>query len=199
MQALPAVRAACGPVRYIIVGHGDDRARVEAIAHEWGVADAIVFAGFVPDEELADHYRLADVFAMPSTGEGFGIVFLEAMACGTPVLAGDVDGSVDAVDHGRLGRTVDPNDVSAIAEGLIALLQGDGPSWWFDREALHRAVIGRFGRAAYLKELRALFPLALIDAVMPRRQGARASTGAGCRIHFFSMRSSCSLRNGFGR
>ena len=158
VQALPAVRAACGPVRYIVVGHGDDRARVEAIAHERGVADAIVFAGFVPDEELADHYRLADVFAMPSTGEGFGIVFLEAMACGTPVLAGDIDGSVDALDHGRLGRTVDPNDVSAISKGLIALLQGDGPSWWFDREALHHAVIGRFGRAAYLKELRALFP-----------------------------------------
>jgi phosphatidyl-myo-inositol dimannoside synthase len=158
VQALPAVRAACGAVRYIVAGHGEDRARIEALAHERGVADAIVFAGFVPDEELADHYRLADVFAMPSTGEGFGIVFLEAMACGTPVLAGNVDGSVDAVEHGRLGRTVDPNDVGEIAGGLIALLQGDGPSWWFDKEALHRAVIARFGRAAYLKELRALFP-----------------------------------------
>lgn len=158
VQALPAVRAACGPVRYVIVGNGDDRGRVEALAHEWGVADAIVFAGFVPDEELADHYRLADAFAMPSTGEGFGIVFLEAMACGTPVLAGDADGSVDAVDRGRLGRLVDPNDVSAIADGLISLLQRDGPSWWFDREALRRAVVARFGRAAYLKELRALFP-----------------------------------------
>jgi glycosyltransferase involved in cell wall biosynthesis len=157
-HALPAVRAACGPVRYIIVGNGDDRGRVEALAHEWGVADAIVFAGFVPDDELADHYRLADVFAMPSTGEGFGIVFLEAMACGTPVLAGDADGSVDAVDRGRLGRLVDPNDVSKIADGLISLLRRDGPSWWFDREALHRAVVARFGRAAYLKELRALFP-----------------------------------------
>lgn len=158
VQALPAVRAACGPVRYLLAGHGDDRARIEAIAQERGVADRLVFAGFVPDEELADHYRLADVFAMPSTGEGFGIVFLEAMACGTPVLAGDVDGSVDAVDQGRLGRLVDPNDVNAIADGIIGLLQGNGSPWWFDREALHRAVIGRFGRAAYLKELRALFP-----------------------------------------
>jgi glycosyltransferase involved in cell wall biosynthesis len=158
VQALPAVRAACGPVRYILAGHGDDRARVEAIAQERGVADAIAFAGFVPDEELADHYRLADVFAMPSTGEGFGIVFLEAMACGTPVLAGDVDGSVDALDHGRLGRLVDPNDVHAIAGGLISLLRGDGSPWWFDSDALHRAVISRFGRAAYLKELCALFP-----------------------------------------
>jgi glycosyltransferase involved in cell wall biosynthesis len=158
VKALPAVRAACGPVRYLIAGSGDDRARVEAIARACGVEDAIVFAGFVPDAELADHYRLADVFAMPSTGEGFGIVFLEAMACGTPVLAGNLDGSVDAVDGGRLGRLVDPNDVGAIAQGLVSLLQRNGPLEWFDKEALHRAVIGRFGRAAYLKELRALFP-----------------------------------------
>jgi glycosyltransferase involved in cell wall biosynthesis len=158
VRALPAVRAACGPVRYIIAGKGDDRARIEALAQKCGVADAVVFAGFVPDEELADYYRLADVFAMPSTGEGFGIVFLEAMACGTPVLAGNADGSVDAVDHGRLGHLVDPNDVGAIADGLIALLQHKGPAWWFDQEALHGAVVARFGRSAYLKELRALFP-----------------------------------------
>jgi glycosyltransferase involved in cell wall biosynthesis len=158
VQALPAVRAACGPVRYVIAGRGDDRARVEAIARQCGVADAMVFAGFVSDAELADHYRLADVFAMPSTCEGFGIVFLEAMACGTPVLAGDLDGSIDAVDGGRLGCLVDPTDVRAISQGLVSLLQRNGPHWWFDREALHRAVIDRFGRAAYLKELRALFP-----------------------------------------
>jgi glycosyltransferase involved in cell wall biosynthesis len=157
-QALPAVHAACGPVRYIVVGKGDDRGRVETLAQEFGVAGDIVFAGFVPNEELADHYRMADVFAMPSTGEGFGIVFLEALACGTPVLAGNADGSVDALDRGRLGRLVDPNDVSAIAEGLISLLRQDGPSWWFDRDALHRAVVARFGRAAYLEALRALFP-----------------------------------------
>jgi glycosyltransferase involved in cell wall biosynthesis len=159
VQALPAVHAACGPVRYIIAGTGDDRARVEAIARERGVGHAVVFSGFVPDEELADYYRLADVFAMPSTGEGFGIVFLEAMACGTPVLAGHVDGSVDALDRGRLGLLVDPHDVGAIANGLISLLQRHGPPWWFERDTLHRAVIARFGRAAYLKELRTLFPL----------------------------------------
>jgi glycosyltransferase involved in cell wall biosynthesis len=158
VQALPRVRAVCGPIRYVVAGDGDDRARLEAIARAAGVADALVLAGFVPDHELADHYRLADVFAMPSTGEGFGIVFLEAMACGTPVLAGDADGSVDAVDQGRLGRLVDPHDVNAIADGLIALLRGDGPSLWFDRGALHCAVVARFGRAAYLKELGALFP-----------------------------------------
>lgn len=158
LRALPAVRAACGPVRYLIVGHGTDRRNLESVVRELGLHESVTFAGFVPDIELAEHYRLADVFAMPSTGEGFGIVFLEAMACGTPVLAGNRDGSVDALDGGRLGRLVDPIDVDSIAEGLIALLRRDGPPLWFDRDALRGAVIDRFGRAAFLASLGALWP-----------------------------------------
>jgi phosphatidylinositol alpha-1,6-mannosyltransferase len=119
-----------------------------------GVEHAVTFAGFVPDEELANHYRLADVFAVPSTGEGFGIVFLEALACGTSVLAGNRDGSVDALDSGRLGQLVDRTDVDAIARGLIALLKQQGPQWWFDRQALHDAVTQHFGRAALRESLR---------------------------------------------
>jgi glycosyltransferase involved in cell wall biosynthesis len=154
VRALPAVQAACGRVRFLLVGKGDDRARLEMMARDLGVEHKVTFAGFVPDEELADHYRLADVFAMPSTGEGFGIVFLEAMACGTPVLAGNRDGSVDALDGGRLGHLVDPNNVDAIANGIIALLKQQGPAWWFDRQALHDAVIQRFGRTAFRETLR---------------------------------------------
>lgn len=157
VQALPQVRAACGSVRFVIVGSGGDRVRIEALARACGVSDAVTFAGFVPDEELADHYRLADVFAMPSTGEGFGIVFLEAMACGTPVLAGDRDGSADALDSGRLGRLIDPTDVGAIATGIVELLEHRGPDWWFSRSALRAAVIERFGRAAFRRSLTPMF------------------------------------------
>jgi glycosyltransferase involved in cell wall biosynthesis len=157
VQALVAIQASCGPVRFIVVGAGDDRARLKALARAVGIEQAVTFGGFVPDDELADHYRLADVFAMPSTGEGFGIVFLEAMACGTPVLGGNCDGSVDALDGGRLGRLVDPNDTSAIASGIIALLKREGAAWWFDRDSLHNAVIKRFGRAAFQKNLQKVF------------------------------------------
>lgn len=104
-------------------------------------------------ENSATPHRLADVFAMPSTGEGFGIVFLEAMACGTPVVAGNCDGAVDALDRGRLGKLVDPNDVSAIANGINSLLNKEGPALWFDREALHDAVTQRFGRTAFRTNL----------------------------------------------
>ena len=157
VHALPTIRSFRHPVRFLVVGDGDDRQRVEALAVRLGVEKLVTFAGFVEAEELPDHYRLADAFAMPSSGEGFGIVFLEAMACGTPVLAGNCDGSVDALDGGRLGLLVDPKDVGSIARGIVALLGKDGPPLWFDRNALHEAVVERFGRAVFRAALERTF------------------------------------------
>jgi glycosyltransferase involved in cell wall biosynthesis len=154
IEALPAIQLECGPVHYVIVGKGADRGRLEAIARRLGVLNSVTFAGFVTDEELADHYRLADAFAMPSTSEGFGIVFLESMACGTPVLGGNLDGSVDALDCGNLGMLVDPNDVGGIAAGLISLLKRDGPPCWFDRKCLHSAVTKKFGYEAFRQNVK---------------------------------------------
>jgi glycosyltransferase involved in cell wall biosynthesis len=158
IEALPVVQRDCGPVRFLIVGPGGDRARVAALAHESHIADNVSFAGFVAPDELVDHYRLADVFAMPSTGEGFGVVFLEAMGCGTPVLGGNRDGSVDALDGGRLGLLVEPMNVTAIGKGICALLDKQGPACWFDRNALHDAASARFGHEAFLESLRAALP-----------------------------------------
>lgn len=157
LQAFSQVLAQCGPVRYVVAGDGDDRQRLESLVIELGLDQAVTFAGFVSADELADHYRLADVFAMPSNGEGFGIVFLEAMSCGIPVLAGNVDGSVDALDGGRLGKLVDPDDVHAISEALIALLGKRGPELWFDKHRLHDAVTQRFGRLAFRETLSSLY------------------------------------------
>ena len=158
VRALPQLQHECGPVRFILVGEGRDKQRVDALAKILGVERLLTLAGFVPDEELADHYRLADVFAMPSTGEGFGIVFLEAMSCGTPVVAGDLDGSVDALDNGRLGLLVPPEDLGAITGGIKQLLRCEGPAWWFNRASLHAAVVSRFGRTAFRTKLREIFP-----------------------------------------
>jgi len=149
IRALPLVNEIAGPVRFIVVGKGEDKERLEAVSSVLGVRPMVTLAGFVSDEELADHYRLADVFAMPSTGEGFGIVFLEAMGCGTPVVAGNRDGSVDALANGRLGCLVDPNSIEAIASGIGATLLGRGLPLWFDRSSLRAAVVMRFGRAAF--------------------------------------------------
>lgn len=159
LQALPEMSRFIGPVRFIIAGKGDDRFRLETMARDLGVADQVTFAGFVPEDELVDHYRLADVFAMPSTGEGFGIVFLEAMGCGTPVLGGNQDGSVDALHGGRLGLLVDPTSVDSIARGLISLLRKQGPEMWFDRARLSEAVEATYGRVAFQRRVSELFPI----------------------------------------
>jgi glycosyltransferase involved in cell wall biosynthesis len=156
IRALPALQRACGDIRFVLVGKGEDAVRLEALAGVLGVRRNVTFAGFVPDRELADHYRLADAFAMPSTGEGFGIVFLESMGCGVPVVAGNRDGSVDALDGGRLGRLVDPIDVNAISDGILSLLRCDGPALWFNKEELSGAVRERFGRRAFRETLQGI-------------------------------------------
>lgn len=158
IQSLPALQKEAGPVRFLLVGEGEDRARVERLARDLGVERAVTFGGFVVDAELADHYRMADAFAMPSTGEGFGIVFLEAMGCGTPVIAGNRDGSVDALQGGRLGKLVDPNDIQAITAGIASVLKKEGPSFWYDRDCLRKAVTDQFGRNAFRRRVRAALP-----------------------------------------
>ncbi|MDZ8183632.1 MAG: glycosyltransferase [Nostoc sp. ChiSLP02] len=125
IHALVKVRSHIPNVRFILVGKGDDLPRIKDLIHSLNLEDCITIAGFVPDNELSDHYNLCDVFAMPSKGEGFGIVYLEALACGKPVLAGDRDGSIDPLANGKLGCLVDPDNVEEIADSLIQILQGN--------------------------------------------------------------------------
>src|SRR5207247_1514684 len=108
---------------YLIVGDGDDRQRLEALASEFAVQDKVRFAGPVADEELADYYRLADVLVMPSTGEGFGIVFLEAMACAINVIGGNQDGSIDPLVDGAVGSAIDPEDSDELVSAISAALR----------------------------------------------------------------------------
>lgn len=124
IAALPAVAARVPSVAYLIVGSGDDMERLRQLSRDVNVCDRVIFAGQVPQDELADHFALADVFAMPSAGEGFGIVFLEAAACGLPIIGGDRDGSVDALADGRIGRLVAPLSQEQIVAALIDALNG---------------------------------------------------------------------------
>jgi phosphatidylinositol alpha-1,6-mannosyltransferase len=126
IAAFPGILARVPDAAYLIVGSGDDRSRLERLAREAGVADHVMFAGHVPDEELPDYLALAHVFAMPSTGEGFGIVFLEAAASGLPVIGGNRDGSVDALAEGKTGRLVNPYSRENIEAAVVEAL-GRGP------------------------------------------------------------------------
>ncbi len=123
LRALPTLLRQFPDLRYFLGGRGPDRPRIEALIEKLGVGENVILAGYVPEHELKEHYNLCDVFAMPSKGEGFGIVFLEAMACGKPVIAGNKDGSIDAVLNGQIGALVDPDSVQEIAGTLIAILE----------------------------------------------------------------------------
>ena len=127
IASLPAIAARLADVAYLIVGSGDDQPRLERLAHEAGVRDRVVFAGYVPDSELPDYFALAHVFVMPSTGEGFGIVFLEAAASGLPVIGGNRDGSVDALADGRIGRLIDPHAPAELEGAVLDALLGRHP------------------------------------------------------------------------
>ena len=93
-----------------------------SLADQFRVGERVRWAERVVDAEVPDYLALADVFAMPSTGEGFGIVFLEAAACGVPVIGGNRDGSRDALADGRIGRLVDPLDEAELIEAVATAL-----------------------------------------------------------------------------
>jgi glycosyltransferase involved in cell wall biosynthesis len=122
IKLLPKLAAQFPELIYLIVGDGNDRPNLEALAQATGNQDRVIFAGRISEDEKIDHYNLADAFAMPSLSEGFGFVFLEAAACGLPVLGGNRDGSRDALVDGQLGVLVDPEDTDELLEGLMRIL-----------------------------------------------------------------------------
>lgn len=122
LEVMPALVRAEPRLSYLIAGRGDDRERLEAKSRALGLSDRVVFAGFVEESEKADLFRLADAFVMPGRGEGFGFVFLEALACGVPVVGSRLDGSREALLDGRLGVLVDPGDLASVKLGILEAL-----------------------------------------------------------------------------
>jgi len=122
LQILPSLAQAVPNIAYLVVGDGSDRARLEQKARQLGLEERVIFAGRISEEEKPDHYRLADAYVMPSSGEGFGIVFLEALACGIPVIGSKIDGSRDALLDGRLGILVNPTDAAELRAAILQTL-----------------------------------------------------------------------------
>ncbi len=116
-------------IDYVIAGDGDDRPRLESLVQQLCVSHRVRFLGRVSELDLPSLYDEADVFVMPSTGEGFGIVFLEARQRGCAVVASNADGSVDPLRDGADGYLVPPNEPRALADLLHSLAQsGTAPS-----------------------------------------------------------------------
>ena len=127
IECLPALKQQIPNIAYLIVGDGDDKKRLQDKAKALGVHDHVIFAGYIPESEKSNHYRLADAYVMPGRGEGFGIVYLEAMACGIPTVGSKLDGSRDALRNGQLGVLVDPTNLNDIHKAILQVLaQGRG-------------------------------------------------------------------------
>lgn len=112
-------------IKYLIVGKYDaiEKQRMDQLISELQISDRVVLTGFIPDAALARHYNLADVYIMPSQKEGFGIVFIEALYYGKPVIAGNKDGSVDALAKGKFGKLVNPDSLEEITSAIDEMLQ----------------------------------------------------------------------------
>ena len=117
IRALPRVLKALPDLRYVVVGEGEIRGKLESLAVETGVAENVTFAGEISDAELAELYRGCDAFVLPSRGqerrgvvggEGFGRVYVEAALAGKPVVGSRSGGASEAVLHGKTGFVVDP-------------------------------------------------------------------------------------------
>jgi phosphatidyl-myo-inositol dimannoside synthase len=151
LEAWPAVLRRVPDAVYWIVGGGDDRQRLELRARELGIAESVHFTGPVSHEELEACYDRCCVFAMPARtelnahaprGEGFGIVFLEAMAHGKPVVGPDTGAPAEFIRSGEHGLLVNPTESSEVASALIELLEdperasrmGKAGSEWVARE-----------------------------------------------------------------
>jgi phosphatidylinositol alpha-1,6-mannosyltransferase len=125
IHALAQLRPAFPTLNLVAVGAGDDLPRLQKIAVDLGVTSSVHFLTGLSKTDLAACYAHADIFALPSTGEGYGLVFLEAMAFAKPIVAAAAGGSTDLVEDNVNGILIAPRDQTAVTKGLERLLRDD--------------------------------------------------------------------------
>ena len=148
IRSLPWVLKSVPNLVYIIVGEGSEERALKTMVEDMDLKEKVIFAGFVPNEDIADYYNACDVFVLASRTdieeaavEGFGIVYIEASAMGKPVVGGRSGGTSEAVLDGTTGFLVNPNDTKELANKLFILLT--------DKEL--RKKIGGNGREIVMK------------------------------------------------
>jgi len=142
IKAMPAILRHIPDAFCVVVGHGGDRSRLEKLAQETSVADRVIFAGFVADELLPTYYTACELFVLPSTREGFGIVFLEAMYHAKACVGATAGGVPEVVKDGETGLLAEPSSVDSFVQCVVRLLG--------NRE--EREAMGRRGKARQERE-----------------------------------------------
>lgn len=124
LRSMPDLLREHQDLQYLMAGNmsPSEQQRLLKLIHRLRLQNQVKLIGFIPEAELTDYYKLADVFVLPSKKEGFGLVFIEAAACGCPVIAGHADGSTDALLNGTLGTLVNPNKLWDLTLAISAQL-----------------------------------------------------------------------------
>ncbi|WP_428328429.1 glycosyltransferase family 4 protein [Mucilaginibacter sp.] len=140
-------------IRYILAGQydHDEEIRIQKLISAYKVDEQVILTGFIEEHELVDHFLLADMFVLPSKKEGFGIVFIEALACGLPVICGNADGSVDAICNGELGKAINVDDINELETALTDHLTK--PLTEIKRQELQRKCLMHFNENDYMDKL----------------------------------------------
>jgi N-acetyl-alpha-D-glucosaminyl L-malate synthase BshA len=120
--------------RLVLIGDGPDRGKAQQVAEELGISDRVLFLG--KQESVAELLACADLFLLPSATESFGLVALEAMACGVPVIATDVGGIPEVVPVGKAGWLAPPGDIATMVEHGVRVLSDE--ALWRSASAVAR-------------------------------------------------------------
>jgi phosphatidyl-myo-inositol dimannoside synthase len=155
IELMPELLKIRPDLHYIIGGEIDTRERtlLHQLLTEMGLEHNVTISGFISDAELTQHYLLADVFIMPSSKEGFGLVFTEAVVCGCNAIGGGKDGSADALMDGKLGDLLDPSAQSSMIELILGRLNNPDTQRKYQLQEL---CIRHFGFEVYNEKIKTL-------------------------------------------
>lgn len=125
IKAISRIKDSIPEIKYLLAGPCDapEKVRIQQLIKDHGLEKNFILTDFIKESELADHFLLADLFVLPSKKEGFGIVFIEAMAFGLPVICGNVDGSTDAVRNEAMGTAIDPDNINELEQAILLKLK----------------------------------------------------------------------------
>ena len=125
IKAIAGLKEKYPNIKYLIAGRYDKREKVflDTLINKLELQSTVIMPGYIKSEELEKCFAMCDLYIMPSSKEGFGIVFIEAMYYGLPVIAGNADGSADALLNGKLGQLVKPDDVEEISKAITNVIE----------------------------------------------------------------------------
>ena len=156
IKAVAKLKLVYPDIKYILSGKYDidEEIRINNLIDEYRVRDNVILTGFIDEKELPDHFLLADIFVLPSKKEGFGIVFIEALACGLPVICGNADGSIDAICNGKLGKAINADNIEELEQAIIDYLKM--PLTDKRRKDIQQQCLSHFNETDYMNKLEKL-------------------------------------------